>query len=778
MGLNSSRTAKGQASISVNKYSTDKEDAVTGLSYKPTAAVSEEPSLSPSPSQLSEMEVIVGPIEDLQLGLVKEVAVGDQKVLVVKEKNGVFAFGSKCTHYGLPLANGAYCNGRIRCPFHGACFDVKTGDIEDFPGLDSLHTFKVTVEDAIVKLTVPQDKLKEFRRVKPMVKYSSATNEVNLLVGGGPASLICAETLRQEGFTGKIILASKEECIPYDRPKLSKRLAKIIIQQVLPEITIPWLITAVTVDIEENLKIFEAYQTKKENWSRMTMELLIQTTQKNVDLIPDHIVLSGDRLIPVRVVRRKAKCHACFSTNHLKTRCPRLKENERLAPLFPTPTTATKTPATTAAAPSPSSDSAMAPPTLSFPKHFSASEDTPLPDAEQMDITGEESDCMKDKNKKNGKETEGKTSIWTNNNKPYPHKNLDGFSEGVFYEQMPFLSLTLIDTNYDLEVDLLVNIDSEKKIAIFKDGTEISYTKLLLATGGNPRSLEIPGNDLQNVCFLRTPSEANYIATESKRKNVVIIGSSFIGMEVAAAILEQAKSVTVICLENLPFKTVLGNHLAEKILQLHIDKGVKFQFNTSAAELKGKDGKLVSVVLANGEELPADVCVVGIGVTPATAYLEGTPLQKNSYGFVCVNEYMQTNVEGIYAAGDITEFPLFLRSNNGSNVQHWQMAHAQGKNAALNMLGKNIKIRSVPCFWTMMFGKSIRYAGYGKDYNDIVVHGDDEKIACFYTKGEEILAVASLNHDPIVAKVAEIMAEGKMLTKNEIVNKSNKWLFN
>ncbi|XP_036359117.1 apoptosis-inducing factor 3 isoform X1 [Octopus sinensis] len=566
--------SSGQASISVNKYSTDK-DAVTGLSYKPTEAVSEEPSLNPSPSELSEMEVVVGPVEDLQLGLVKEVAVGDQKVLVVKEKNGVFAFGSKCSHYGLPLANGAYCNGRIRCPFHGACFDVKTGDIEDFPGLDSLHTFKVTVENDIVKLTVPQDKLKEFRRVKPMVKYSSATNKVNLLVGGGPASLICAETLRQEGFTGKIILASKEECIPYDRPKLSKTMSA-----------------------------------------------------------------SADSL----ALRSKDF----------------LKEHD-------------------------------------------------------IEFLGEKQ---------------------------------------------------------------LVNIDSEKKKAIFKDGTEISYTNLLLATGGIPRSLEIPGNDLQNVCFLRTPSEANYIATESKGKNAVIIGSSFIGMEVAAAILEKAKSVTVISNANLPFKTVLGSHLAEKILQLHIDKGVKFQFNTSPTELKGNNGKLTSVVLANGEELPADVCVVGIGVTPATAYLEGSPLQKNSYGFVCVNEYMQTNVEGIYAAGDITEFPLFLRSNEGSNVQHWQMAHAQGKNAALNMLGKNTKIRSVPCFWTMMFGKSIRYAGYGKDYNDIVVHGDDEKIACFYTKGEEILAVASLNHDPIVAKVAEIMAEGKMLTKNEVVNKSNKWLFN
>ncbi|GAB1598082.1 apoptosis-inducing factor 3-like [Argonauta hians] len=564
--------SSGQASISVSSHSTKASDSVTGLSYKPTKTSAVDQNSPQTPAET--MEVVIGPVEDLQPGIVKEIAVENGKVLVVKENDDIYAFGSKCTHFGLSLANGAYCNGRIRCPFHGACFDVKTGDIEDFPGLDSLHTFKVNIEDGIAKINVSEDKIKQFRRVKPMVKYSSSTKEVHLLVGGGPASLTCAETLRQEGFTGKILLASKEDSLPYDRTKLSKAMTS-------------------TAD---------------------------SLALRSKDFLAEHdIEFLGDKQ--------------------------------------------------------------------------------------------------------------------------------------------------------------LVNIDSATKTATFQDGTKLNYTNLLLATGGNPRKLQIPGSDLSNICFLRTPSEANYIAENSKEKDVVVIGSSFIGMEVAASIKDKVKSVTVVCQSDLPFKNIFGTTLAEKILKLHQEKGVKFQFNTSPTELKGKDGILTSVLLSNDVELPADVCVVGIGVEPATAYLKDTTLNKNSSGFIQVNEFMETNVKGIFAAGDITEFPLFMRNDTMSNVQHWQMAHAQGKNAALNMLGKKTKIRSVPYFWSMMFGKGIRYAGYSRGYDDTVTLEDGEKIACFFTQGEEVLAIASLNFDPLVSQVAEIMAEGKTLTKQEVVEKSNKWLF-
>ncbi|CAI9728966.1 Hypothetical predicted protein [Octopus vulgaris] len=172
-----------------------------------------------------------------------------------------------------------------------------------------------------------------------------------------------------------------------------QRLAKIIIQQMSPEITITLLIAAVIIGIDENSKILEVYQTKKENWSGMSIEVFIQTNQKNVDLIPDQIHIPGD-IIPLRVDGRNAKCRICLSITYLKAFCPRLRGKESQAPLPSTPTTATRTRVTTAAAPPPlpSADSATVAPiptiqTPSSPKHFSASEDVPLPDAKQVGIT-------------------------------------------------------------------------------------------------------------------------------------------------------------------------------------------------------------------------------------------------------------------------------------------------------------------------------------------------------------------------------------------------------
>lgn len=182
-------------------------------------------------------------------------------------------------------------------------------------------------------------------------------------------------------------------------------------------------------------------------------------------------------------------------------------------------------------------------------------------------------------------------------------------------------------------------------------------------------------------------------------------------------------------------------------------------------------------MLNNGTSLPADICVVGIGVTPATTFLKDAGVQMNSQGFITVDKHMRTNKERVYAAGDITEFPLFIKNDSVVNVQHYQMAHAQGHNAALNMLGKEQELKSVPFFWSMMFGKSIRYAGYGAGYDDTVVFEDDQKIATFFIKENKAVAVASLNHDPIVAKFAELLFNGKSLSKLDVTNKSNEWLF-
>lgn len=569
----------GQVNLQTTQNSDLQEGPVTGLTYKVkdqsiSSGMTSTANVSSSVDESDEVEAVVGNVNELELGIIKEVEIGKEKALIVKEDDGIFAFGSKCTHYGLPLGKGAYCSGRIRCPFHGACFNVKTGDIEDFPGLDSIHTFQVEVEDDIVKVKASKKKLTQFRRVKHMVNYNSDTQQTFLLVGGGPASLECAETLRQEGFDGRIIIATKENSSPYDRPKLSKAL----------------------------------------------------------NSTADSIAL-----------RKKV-----FFTEH-----------------------------------------------------------------------GIELQTEKE----------------------------------------------------------MISLDVDNNSAAFKDGSQINYDCLMIATGGNPRNLQLPGSDLKNVCYLRTPDDANFIDEESVDKNVVIIGSSFVGMEVAATLIGKASSVDVICRDDLPFKNVFGTQLAQRIIEMHKEKGINFHYNCHATELIGSDGTLTTVVLDNSTSLPADICVVGIGVTPSTNFLKETGIQMNSQGFITVDKHMQTNKERIYAAGDITEFPLFIKDDSIVNVQHYQMAHAQGHNAALNMLGKKQELKSVPYFWSVMFGKSIRYAGYGAGYDDTVVFEEEKKIATFFIKDDKAVAVASLNHDPIVSKFAELLFNGKTLSKSDVTNKSNDWLF-
>lgn len=513
------------------------------------------------------VEAVVCGVDDLKDGEMREVDVGEGKALLVKENGQFYAIGNKCTHYGAPLAKGALSNGRVRCPWHGACFNVKTGDIEDFPGLDSLPKFDVTVADGKVKVKGDKALLTSSKVQKSMCKQSADNQKSVLIIGGGPASVMCAETLRKEGFTGKITIATQERHLPYDRIKLSKAM----------------------------------------------------------DSSADAIALRNADF---------------YKTNGI-------------------------------------------------------------------DIL--------------------------NNKKA-------------------------------------MSVDSQAKIVKFEDESSLNYTSLVIATGGKPRQLPINGADFENVCLLRTPDDANKIAEAAKGKKVVIIGSSFIGMEVAAYMTSVAKSVSVLVRGKAPFENILGIKIGNMITKLHEDQGVKFYFERGIKEFTGNGNRATEAVLSDDTKLPCDLAILGVGVVPATDFLKDSDITMTNRGFIPVDKNMKTNVDGIYAAGDIVEFPLFTAGDQQVNVQHWQMAHAHGKAAALGILEKNEDVKSVPFFWTMMYKKSIRYTGYGFGYDDIVVHGDLDapNFTAFYTKGDDVVAVATLGTDPVAAQVAEIMYAGQKILKAEI----------
>ncbi|KAJ1074070.1 hypothetical protein K5549_015569 [Capra hircus] len=166
------------------------------------------------------------------------------------------------------------------------------------------------------------------------------------------------------------------------------------------------------------------------------------------------------------------------------------------------------------------------------------------------------------------------------------------------------------------------------------------------------------------------------------------------------------------------------------------------------------------------------------GAVPATGFLRQSGISLDSRGFIPVNKMMQTSIPGVFAAGDAVTFPLAWRNNRRVNIPHWQMAHAQGRVAAQNMLAQEAEISTVPYLWTAMFGKSLRYAGYGDGFDDVIIQGDlDElKFVAFYTKGDEVISVASMNYDPIVSKVAEVLASGRTIRKREVETGDMSWL--
>ena len=298
-------------------------------------------------------------------------------------------------------------------------------------------------------------------------------------------------------------------------------------------------------------------------------------------------------------------------------------------------------------------------------------------------------------------------------------------------------------------------------------GDSLNYDALLVATGGKPLQLDIPGADLQNILTLRSFDDTDRILTLSKQKGqAVVIGSSFIGMETAAGLSQHGLQVTVVSPDSVPFKKTLGEEIGKIFQQVHEENGVSFKFGRKAVQFEGND-KVETVILDNGDRLKADIVIVGIGVQPATEFLEGIDLHPKD-GSVVVDEYLRA-ADGIYAAGDIARYPDW-RTNEPLRVEHWRVAAQQGRIAAHNMAGKAVKFRGLPLFWTMQFKFPLRYIGHAESWDEIIVDGDLQKpeFIAFYVKNNQVLAVATSQKDTETAAISELMRLNQTLTVEEL----------
>ncbi|XP_028277925.1 apoptosis-inducing factor 3 [Parambassis ranga] len=512
---------------------------------------------------------------DLQDGQMMEVEVGHHGVLLTRSDGKFSALGNQCTHYGAPLSKGAISGNRVRCPWHGTCFNIHTGDLEEFPGMDCLPCHKVKIQNSKVYVTINKKTLMQEKRLKSMGTAVPGVTHTILLLGGGAASLICAETLRQENFGGRILMVSKDELLPHDKTRLSKVM--------------------------------------------------------NVE------------------------------------------------------------------------------------------------------------------------------------------------SDSILLRRMEFFH------KYDIEVWLrkeALSVDTDKKTVTFDDGSVQCYDQLLISTGCRAKGLDVPGMKLDNIKMLETPEDARQIHASCIGCNIVLVGTSFVGMEIASYMLDKASSITVIGSSEMPYQNTLGPEIGKMTMMMLSERDVKFFMNDSVTEIKGMNGKVKEVVLKSGKVIPADVLIVGVGIIPNSEFLQGSKIQMDSKNFLKVDKYMHTNIPDVFGGGDLATFPLLMANDRHVNIGHWQMAQAHGRIAALNMLGKSTALNTVPFYWTVLAGHTIRYAGYGEGYSEIVMKGkfEDRRFLALYIKNDAVIAAAGLNFDPAVSVVAERFVSGKVITKKEAQSDDLSWL--
>src|SRR5262245_20643856 len=510
-------------------------------------------------------EITVASEVELKDGEMKAIDAGGTKILLARVDGKYHAVGATCPHYGGPLAEGTLCGERVICPWQHGSFDVKTGDLLEPPAFDALPCYEVKIGGGRVIVAVPEET--EDRRTPPMVKRDAQQDKRTFVIlGGGGAGYMAAQTLREDGFQGRILMVTREDRLPYDRPNLSK---DYLHGHAEPE----WM-----------------------------------------PLRPDEF----------------------FSAHGIEV----LRERE------------------------------------------------------------------------------------------------------------------------------VTRVDAKAKTVFFKGGEQLSYDALLVATGSEPRTLQISGSNLQNVLTLRSFADSDaIIAAAEKAKRAVVIGASFIGMEAASSLKIRGLEVTVIAPEQTPFEKHLGGEIGALFRKIHEDNGVQFKLRANVARITG-NRKVEGVELESGDKVEADLVVVGIGVKPATDFLEGVELSND--GGVVVDAQLRA-AEGLYAAGDIAHFSSPLTGER-QRIEHWRTALQQGRIAAHNMAGKVVSYESVPFFWTRQFDAGLSYVGHVTNWDEIIFEGSvsSQDFLAFYVKGNRVLAAAGMNRDRDLAAVEGLMREDRMPTADQL----------
>ncbi|HEY8129436.1 MAG TPA: FAD-dependent oxidoreductase [Hyphomicrobium sp.] len=349
------------------------------------------------------------------------------------------------------------------------------------------------------------------------------------------------------------------------------------------------------------------------------------------------------------------------------------------------------------------------------------------------------------------------TMLSSENALPYDRPNL---SKDYLAGTIPFDYVPLRDDRFyaDNSIDTrmgqpAVQVDIRAREVTVTGGDKIPYDRLLLATGAEPVRLTVPGADHPHVRTLRSLADCQAIIERAEAAcRVVVIGASFIGLEVAAALRIRNLEVHVVAPDKRPMERILGPDMGNFVRALHEEHGVVFHLEDKVAAIDGK-----TVRLEKGGTIEADLVVVGIGVRPRLELAEKAGLKLDRG--VVVDQYLETSAPGVYAGGDIARWP---NPHSGENirVEHWVVAERQGQAAALNMMGHAIPFTAVPFFWSQHYDVPINYVGHAEAWDEIVTEGDIMNKDCVlrFKRNGRVSAVASIFRD-LESLEAEVLME-------------------
>lgn len=344
--------------------------------------------------------------------------------------------------------------------------------------------------------------------------------------------------------------------------------------------------------------------------------------------------------------------------------------------------------------------------------------------------------------------------------RPYERPPLSkGVLQGTYPVERLFLRPSAYYAEHAIELRLgtpATGLDPAARLVTLATGEQLRYDKLLIATGATPRRLRVPGADLDGVVYLRTLRDAiDLRAALLDATRVVVVGAGFIGLEVAASARSLGRAVTVLEAAPVPLARALGPTMGAVCAAIHRDHGVDLRLSCQIAAIRGSR-RAEEVVLADGQTIPCDLVVVGVGVAPAVEWLAGSGLAIENG--VVVDEFTQTSLPDVHAAGDVANW-WHPRLGERLRVEHDDNAQNQGIAAALAMIGMREPYAPVPYFWSDQYDLTLQYVGHAHGDEAIVLRGDVARrsFTAFYLAGDRIRAAFA------IGRPREIMATRRLI---------------